>query len=74
MGSVSETLGSALKKSDSDYENLPFKIDGMDDAARDHARVKESKRPKEKITGDVRLPAHYYYREKYPSCKPRVLN
>lgn len=71
LGSISSTLQSGLKKSESDYENLPFKIDGLDDAARDHARVAESKRPKKPmITGDGRLPRHYFYRDKYPMCKP----
>lgn len=64
LGSISQTLSSGVKKSESDYDDLPFKIDGMDDAARDRARVAESKRPKKKlITGDVRLPKHYFYRD-----------
>jgi len=47
----------------------------MDDATRDRQRVRESKRPKkDKITGDVTLPLHFNNREKYPGCKPRVLN
>lgn len=46
LGSVSQTLSSGVKKSESDYDNLPFQIEGMDDATRAHARVAESKRPK----------------------------
>ena len=44
-----------------------FKIDSMDDATREKHRVAESKRPKkEMITGDPRLPKHYFYQEDYP--------
>ena len=63
-----------LKAEDGD-EFLQFKVDSIDDASREHARVRESKRPKKEIiTGDVRLPKHFFSRDKHPECKPRVLN
>jgi hypothetical protein len=73
LSSVTQTLQSGLKKQTAD--DLPFKLDSLDDATRERQRVAESRRPKkEKITGDARLPKHYFYRESYPMCNPRVLN
>lgn len=74
LSSVTQTLYSGVKKAGLDSDNLPFKLESIDNASRERARVREGKRPKQKITGDVRLPKHYHYQQKYPMCTPRVLN